>query len=262
MRYLPVAIDTSDKKILILGGGYLALTALKSVIDTEAEIYMIAERFTKDIVEKSEKSNEKIKLKEYPVTKDFIFMGYDYVLIATEDFEINEALEARANQRNTMYERFDIFSKSSMSINKSVERGPITFSINSSRINPAITDIIYEDLEQFAENYNLEKLNILTEIRSELVRKNSQNIDDIIKKLYESETINLSTFLDSMPEYKIEDLKSSEDLLNHIETGEKLNVEKEENMAPKELIDKNIKEAKETSRQGSKDNNIINKDEV
>ncbi|MBU5669105.1 siroheme synthase [Peptoniphilus sp. MSJ-1] len=256
MRYLPVAIDTSDKKILILGGGFLALTALKSVIDTEAEIYMIAERFTKDIVEKSEKSQGKIKLKEYPITKDFVFMGYDYVLIATEDFEINETLESRANQRNTLYERFDIFSKSSMSINKSIERGPITFSINSSRINPAITNIIYEDLKKFAENYNLEKLNILTEIRSELVRKNSKNIDDIIKKLYESETINLSTFLDTMPEYKIEDLKSSENLLNHIENGESLKIEREENIAPEKIIDKNIKEAKETSNKPLKENEL------
>ena len=256
MRYLPVSVDTYEKKILILGGGYLALSALKSVIDTEAEIYMIADSFTKDIEKKSEESHGKIKLKEHKIEKDFKFMGFDYVLIATEEFELNEALEKRANSRNMIYQRFDIFSKSLMSINKSIEHGPLTFSLNSSRLNPTITDIIFEDLKKFCQKYNLEKLNILSEIRSELVRKNSQNIDEIIRKLYESETINLSTFLEEMPEYKIEDLKSSEDLINHIENGSEINIEKESSLEDDQIIKKNLDDARDLSR----DKDLSNKD--
>lgn len=258
MRYLPVSLDTEDKKILILGGGYLAFSALKSVIDTEAEIYMIADSFTKNILQKAEDSQGKIKIKEHEIDKDFMFMGYDYVLIATEDFEINEALEKRANSRNMIYQRFDILSKSLMSINKSVERGPLTFSLNSSRLNPTVTDIIFEDLEKFTEKYNLEKLNILNEIRSELVRKNSQNIDEIIRRLYESETINLSTFLEEMPEYKIEDLKSSEDLIKHIENGDEIKAEKESTMEEDKIIKKNLDEAKDISRDKDLDKSNLN----
>ncbi|WP_019107372.1 precorrin-2 dehydrogenase/sirohydrochlorin ferrochelatase family protein [Peptoniphilus senegalensis] len=257
MRYLPVSLDTYEKKILILGGGYLALSALKSVIDTEAEIYMIADTFTKDIVKKSEESYGKIKLKEHELEKDFKFMGFDYVLIATEDFELNEALEKRASSRNMIYQRFDIFSKSLMSINKSLEHGPLTFSLNSSRLNPTITDIVFEDLKNFVKKYNLEKLNILSEIRSELVRKNSQNIDEIIRNLYESETINLSTFLEEMPEYKIEDLKSSEELINSIENGSNIKVEKESTLEDEQIIKKNLDDAKSLSR--DKD---LNKDDL
>lgn len=256
MRYLPVSLDTYEKKFLILGGGFLALSALKSIIDTEAEIYMIADSFTKDIVKKSEESNGKIKLKEHELTEDFIFMGYDYILIATENFELNEALEKRAHSRNMIYERFDILSKSLISINKSLERGPLTFSLNSSRINPTITDIIFEDLEDFSKSYNLEKLNILSEIRSELIRKNSQNIDEIIRNLYESETINLSTFLETMPKYKIEDLKSSEKLLNQIEKGDEINLEKESTLNDEKLIEKRIDEAKNLSKNIDNDLNL------
>lgn len=258
MRFLPVSIDTFEKKILILGGGYLALSALKSVLDTEAEIYMIADSFTTDIIKKSDESNGKIKLKEHTLEKDFKFMGFDYVLIATEDFELNEALEKRANSRNMIYQRFDIFSKSLMSINKSIERGPLTFSLSSSRLNPTITDIIFEDLKNFSEKYNLEKLNILSEIRSELVRKNSQNIDEIIRKLYESETINLSTFLEEMPQYKIEDLESSENLINHIVTGEEIKVEKESTLEDDQIIKKNLDDAKNLSRDKDLSNSALN----
>lgn len=260
MRYMPVSLDTLDKKILILGGGYLAYSALKSVIDSEAEIYMIGDSFTTNIVNIAEKSQGRIKLKEHDVDKDFMFMGYDYVLIATENFEVNEALEKRALSRKMVYQRFDILSKSLISINKSIERGPLTFSLNSSRINPTITDIIFEDLEKFSKKYSIEKINILNEIRSELVRKNSQNIDEIIRRLYESETINLSTFLDKMPGYKIEDLKSSEDLIDSIEKGEIIKSEKESTMDNDQIIKRNLNDAKSISRDKELDKSNLNLD--
>ncbi len=228
MRFLSVSLDTIHKNILIFGGGFLALSALKSVMDTEAEIYMIAESFGGEILEIEKNSDGKVKLKEMEIPNDFQFMGYDLVIIATENFELNEALENRASSRNMLYERFDIFSKSNMSINRSVTRGPLTFSLNNSRLNPTITDIIYEDLEQFVKKYDLEKLKILNEIRSELVRKNSQDIDEIIRKLYKEEVINLSTFLTKMDDYKIEDLNATNNFINHITKGEELTIEKEE----------------------------------
>ena len=144
-----------------------------------------------------------------------------------------------------------------MSINRSLEHGPLTFSLNSSRLNPTITDIVFEDLKNFVKKYNLEKLNILSEIRSELVRKNSQNIDEIIRKLYESETINLSTFLEEMPTYKIEDLKSSEDLINSIENGSDIKVEKESTLEDEQIIKKNLDDAKNLSRDKE-----LNKDDL
>ncbi|MET3617337.1 precorrin-2 dehydrogenase/sirohydrochlorin ferrochelatase [Peptoniphilus olsenii] len=245
MRYLPVGLDTAHKNILIFGGGFLALSALNSVINTDAEIYMIAEKFGGEILEKEKSSEGKIKLKEIEIPTDFQFMGYDIVIIATENFELNEALENRASSRNMLYERYDIFSKSNMSINRSITQGPLTFSINDSRLNPTLTDIIYEDLEKFAKNYNIEKLEILSDIRSELVRKNSQNIDEIIRKLYNEEVINLSTFLDRMDEYRVEDIDTSKNLIEHITKGVELKVEKEEE--PEKYIQEGLDSVEKTN---------------
>ena len=93
-----------------------------------------------------------------------------------------------------------------------------------------------------------------------MVRKNSQNIDEIIRRLYESETINLSTFLEEMPEYKIEDLKSSEDLINHIEKGDEIKTKKESTMEDDQIIKKNLDEAKDISRDKDLDKSDLNLD--
>lgn len=51
-----------------------------------------------------------------------------------------------------------------------------------------------------------------------------------------------------MPDYKIEDLKSSENLINSIENGEKITTEKESTMEDDQIIKKNLDDAKNISR--------------
>ena len=59
-----------------------------------------------------------------------------------------------------------------------------------------------------------------------------------------------------MPEYKIEDLKSSEDLINHIENGSEINIEKESSLEDDQIIKKNLDDARDLSR----DKDLSNKD--
>ena len=51
-----------------------------------------------------------------------------------------------------------------------------------------------------------------------------------------------------MPDYKIEDLKSTENLINSIENGEKITTEKESTMEDDQIIKKNLDDAKNISR--------------
>lgn len=216
MRYLPIGISTKDKKFLILGGGYIAYLSLQRIIDTNATIYIISDEFTNDIYNLEKENPEKIKLKKEDLNVDFKFMGYDFVIIATNNFELNNAFENRAKSRGMLYERCDILGDSTISIYRSITHGPISVSISDYKINPTISNILYKDLKKFLNRYSIKKIEILNDIRSELVRKNSKNIDDIIEKLYYEEKINLDTFLAKVKEYKVEDIEDSEDLIESI----------------------------------------------
>ena len=61
MRYLPVSLDTRDKNILVLGGGYMAYSAIKTLAKTEATIYVIADIINDDIKKATARSLENIK---------------------------------------------------------------------------------------------------------------------------------------------------------------------------------------------------------
>ncbi|SHH55770.1 precorrin-2 dehydrogenase / sirohydrochlorin ferrochelatase [Anaerosphaera aminiphila DSM 21120] len=198
MRYLPVSFDTRNKNVLVLGGGLLSLSKIKVLLKTEFNIYVISDTFVDEIYELEKEYADKLFLKEESLDGNFIFFAYDYVLIATNDFVLNNALEKRAQKSNILYERCDVFSNSTMLMNRILEKGGLAIGITTDKLNPTISDIIYEDIEKLFETYDEEKIKILNRIRAELVRKNSPDIDNIIRELYATEKINLNTYLNNL----------------------------------------------------------------
>lgn len=266
MRYLPISLDTRDKNILVLGGGYMAYSAIKILAKTEATIYVIAENINDDIKKLADNYEEKrFKLKEQELTENFIFMGYDYLIIATENFEINQAMEKRAIDKKMIYQRCDILSSSTINLNKVLEYGSITVGINNSKINPTITDKVYRDIETLLDSYSLDKLNTLNLIRSELIRKNSQDIDNIIEKLLTEDDKILSDVYKILPIYKIDNGKSMLDLVNAVKNNDSINLEKE-NTNKEEIIEENIKDFKQLDEDANKEEiteeNIDNLDKL
>ncbi|RVU54804.1 NAD(P)-dependent oxidoreductase [Anaerosphaera multitolerans] len=198
MRYLPVSFDTRNKNVLVLGGGLLSLSRIKILLKTEFKVYVISDTFVDEIYELQKEYTDKLFIKEENLNSDFIFFAYDYVLIATNDFMLNNSLEKRAQKSNILYERCDILSNSTLLMNRILEKGGLAIGITTDKLNPTISDIIYEDIEKLFNTYDAEKIQLLNKIRTELVRKNSPNIDGIMRKLYDTKEINLETYLNNL----------------------------------------------------------------
>lgn len=253
MRYLPVSLDTRDKNILVLGGGYMAYSAIKTLAKTEATIYVIADIINDDIKKLADNYEEgRFKLKEEELTENFVFMGYDYVIIATENFQINQAMEKRAIDRKMIYQRCDILSSSTIVLSKVLEHGSISVGVSNSKLNPVVTDKVYSEIEKLLDTYSLDKLNILNSIRSELIRKNTKDIDDIIEGLYKEDDKTLDTLYKNINDFKIDDKKSIDEILNAIKTNTDIKLTKED-INKEEAIEENIKEFKELTE--DKENN-------
>lgn len=215
MRYLPMSYDTRDKNVLVLGGGLLALSRIEKLIDTEFKIYVIASSLVDEIKKLSEKYPEKILVKEMELTEDFKFFSYDYVLIATNDFNLNSAFEQRCKGSNIAFERVDIISDSELLMTEVVEKNNVKIALDTYKLNPSLIDIIKDDIDEFLNKYSKEKFEILDDIRRELVRKNASDIDKIIKDLYFNEKISLTTYLEDLKNDKIkEESKDLEDFID------------------------------------------------
>lgn len=198
MRYLPISYNTKDKNLLVLGGGLLALSKIKKMLETEFKIYVIAESFVNEILNLQTQYPERLFLKEMQISNDFVFFAYDFLLIATTNFELNNALENRAIKTKILYERCDVVSSSSALLNEFVSREDIVVGISNEKLNPAIAEIIKDDIIELLSTYNMDKIKILNKIRAELVRKNAPDVDETIKKLFDEEKIKAEDFLNNL----------------------------------------------------------------
>lgn len=238
MRYLPINLDTKDKNVLIIGGGLLALSKIKILLNTELKIYCISDSFVDEIKELVNKFPKKLFIKEEVLTEDFIFFGYDMCLIASNNFELNSAFEKRAIKNKMLYERCDILSNSTFTLPKTIEKEGLVVSLDNNKLNPTITEIIYEDIENLLNKYSYEKIKILNKIRSELVRKNSPHTDEIIRELYEKEKLTLDIYLKNLTSDENEDAqKLKENIINTNSTEDIKNVIQDVKPSNKENID-------------------------
>lgn len=203
MRYLPMSYDTKNKNVLIVGGGTIALDRLKRLLESEFKIYIIADNFINEIIELSDENSERISIKKGKINKDFVFFGYDYLVIATHDFELNQALEIRAEKSKIPFERCDLVSNSNLLMNKALNKEGLTIGITTNGINPTITDIVYDDICKLLSKYSSEKISILNDIRKELVIRNDQNIDEKIRAIYQSDVDTLKKYLNNLESLEV-----------------------------------------------------------
>lgn len=243
MRYIPVSLDTKDKNILVLGGGVLVLESIKKLLLTEANaIYIIASEILPEITKLEEENPERIKIKVMDIDKNFRFFGYDFVIIGTYNLNLNNALEERAKNSNFMYQRLDIKSESTFVIDDFYNVGDISLSISRTSNLPEIEEEFSKDLKDLASSYNEDKINILKQIRTNLIRKNAMDIDKTIAKLYRDDTVNLREYLDSAIEGDKTNLKEKTAHEAEEKVEEKIEeIEKELNLDKEETYDEEVK---------------------
>ncbi|WP_311561991.1 NAD(P)-dependent oxidoreductase [Peptoniphilus duerdenii] len=213
MRYIPVSLDTKDKNVLVLGGGVLVLETIKKLLLTEVHaIYIIASEILPDITKLEEENPERIKIKVMDIDENFRFFGYDMVIIGTYNLNLNNALENRALNSNLAYQRLDIKSESSFIIDDFYNVGDISLSVSRTSSLPEIEEEFSKDLKDLVSDYNEDKINLLKQIRTNLIRKNAKDIEKTIEKLYKDDTVNLREYLNSDIEEEQEEIKEEKDL--------------------------------------------------
>ena len=243
MRYIPVSLDTKDKNVLVLGGGVLVLESIKKLLLTELNaIYIIAPEILPEITKLEEENPERIKIKVMDIDENFRFFGYDFVIIGTYNLNLNNALEERAKNSNLMYQRLDIKSESTFVIDDFYNVGDISLSVSRTSNLPEIEEEFSKDLKDLASSYNEDKINILKQIRTNLIRKNAMDIDKTIAKLYRDDTVNLREYLDS-------DIEEEEKTNLKEKTAHEVKEKAEENVVE---IEEGLNSEKESSEEENK----------
>ncbi len=203
MSSYPININLEKKTILTIGGGNVALRKIKTLIKFKPGLIKIVAPKILSEIKKLEKNNL-IKLYERPYEKED-FNDVNIVFGATSNGETNKDIYNEADSRGILCNIVDSPSLCTFIVPSVIKQGDIVISITTSGKCPALSKEIRKKIEPIITKEYKTLLDILTEVRQRLIKKNikSEKIAYFLRKIINSNILNLIKKKDKMEIKKI-----------------------------------------------------------
>ncbi|MFR7820839.1 bifunctional precorrin-2 dehydrogenase/sirohydrochlorin ferrochelatase [Candidatus Pseudoruminococcus sp.] len=172
MAYFPFYIDIKDRKILVVGGGKVALRKVEKLLSFEPKITVIAPFICEEIR----------KLDVAVIERKFIDSDLDNIfcaISATDDEGVNGHIFKLCSEKNILVNTVDDKDKCGFIFPALVNKNGITAGITSSGKSPVYAKYIRERLEELLDGDNADitetlfkyRKHIKSEVRNEADRK-------------------------------------------------------------------------------------------
>ncbi len=152
MSYFPIYMNIKNEdKVLLIGGGKVALQKLKVLIDNQINIHLVAEQVDLSIYEylsgyENSETAVEMELAEY--REELLSDDYSFVIAATNDRELNSRIAAASKKRNIPVNVVDDPELSTFIFPSIIKRGDLVIGISSSGKAPAVTQYYKERFAQ------------------------------------------------------------------------------------------------------------------
>lgn len=145
MNYIPIMLNVSDRKVVIIGGGNAAYKKVKNLLSHDRNITVIASHFDPKF---SDIQVDMIRMQiEDPGQVDNFLEGGNIVIIATDDAGLNQSLEDVCKRRHLLYNRVDD-ARSPFIFPASFESNGVIISISTMGRAPSLTRYIRDKTEE------------------------------------------------------------------------------------------------------------------
>ena len=144
MQYLPLFVKLTDKPVLIVGGGSVALRKAGTLLSAGAKLYVVSPQFAPEFIEWQQQGKAEL-IQGY--FQPELLNGKLLVIAATDHDEVNAAVFEAANQRNILVNTVDDQPKCGFIFPSIIDRSPILIAISSFGTAPVLARRLREKLE-------------------------------------------------------------------------------------------------------------------
>jgi precorrin-2 dehydrogenase/sirohydrochlorin ferrochelatase len=145
MSFFPSYINLDSKKILLVGGGYIALEKLEKLVDFTKDITVISKDFTDNFLEFAKRYDIDIKQKAYQKGD---IKNFDIVIIATNTISLHKEIYQESRNSRILINSVDDTAYCDFIFPSYIKRGDLTISISTSGSSPALAKKIREYIEK------------------------------------------------------------------------------------------------------------------
>ena len=167
MAYFPFFFELSGKKILIIGGGKIALEKIERLLEFGPDIKVIAPEILPQIEE-----NKNIKIEKRNYAPEDIF-GADFVIAATDNEDVNRSVSDLCREKKIPINVVDDKDKCDFIFPSVIRRGDFVVGVTSSGASPQVAVTLRKEFEKQIPDNIEEVLDFLQSIRGEIKEKYS-----------------------------------------------------------------------------------------
>lgn len=165
MSYFPAFLKLDNKKILIVGGGYIAYEKLEHLLDFTSDISIIALELSDDmkkVIEEKSLSFEKRGYERGDI-KDFAI-----VVVAVDDIPLQAQIFAESKNYNCLCNSVDSVDYCDFIFPSYLKKGDLTIAVSTSGASPAVAKHLRKYLQELIPSSIGEFLQEMKELRKTL----------------------------------------------------------------------------------------------
>lgn len=167
-KYYPMMLNIENKKCLIVGGGDIAYRKILELIEYGANITVVSININEDI--EVFVQNRLINYIQDRYHKAYLENTY-IVIASTNDSKVNNDVFRDCSEKGILVNVVDDPKNCSFIVPSKIKRGDLTISISTNGKSPTLSRSIREDLERkYDEHYEV-FVNILGDVRKEVIEK-------------------------------------------------------------------------------------------
>lgn len=184
MGYFPFYIDISNILCLVVGGGKVASRKIKTLLDFDAKVVVIAPKICKEIYEFERTYNTKNK-RVYIRNRKFSdedIVDAEVIIAATDDNALNSHISNICRKSNKMINVVDVKEECSFIFPSIEKKGELVISISTGGNSPALAAKVRRDIKRFIPEYYGDLVELLGEQRENI--KKEISTPEIRKQVY------------------------------------------------------------------------------
>jgi len=161
----PINLDLSGKPCVVIGGGKVALRKVKTLLQAQAKVTVIAPSLTASLAKLAQAEVIFYKQKEY-MSGDMT--GFFLAVCATDSSFINAAAAKEAKAKHILVNVVDHSFPSDFTVPAQVSRGDLLLTVSTGGKSPALARQLRIDLEkEYGDTYGI-LLDMIEKVRLEL----------------------------------------------------------------------------------------------
>lgn len=145
MSYLPLVLSANALPFIVIGAGKIAARKIHTLIKAEAKITVIAPELDASLLD----FQTAFEFQQRPATAAEIFAPASFVVLATDDEQLNSELALSAKAQGCLVCRVDDSQDNDFNFPAIIDRSPLLVSVSSQGASPALTRHVKQRIEAF-----------------------------------------------------------------------------------------------------------------